>query len=114
MPPPQPTSVTGHKRRTDHGEVKVRPHRRKTRGGRGRGRKKSLPRRGWSNLKSAAKYAKRKKRATAVFVGVLGLGQITAFVGLRGVALAATTVVIIGTLVVGVAMAASGGGGKSR
>lgn len=108
------TDVGGHKRRTSHGEVPVRPHKRKTRGGRGGGRKKSLPRRGISNLKSAYKYAKRKKRVAAVAVGLWGVGQIATFVTLRGVSVVAASIALLAGLVAAAGFAATSTGGSGR
>ncbi|MFK4091101.1 hypothetical protein ACI2LF_43750 [Kribbella sp. NPDC020789] len=102
-------SVRTHQRKNADGSTTT-VHQHKRSGMGGRGRKKNAARSGWNNLKKAYKYGRRKKRAAAIFCGVLGTAQIGSFVALRGVSLAAASVAIIATAVAGLAYAASSGG----
>lgn len=100
--------VRTHQRHNSDGTTTtVHQHNRTGRGG---GRKKSSARKGWANLKKAYKYGRRKKKIAATAFAVLGTAQITSFVALRGLSLAAVSVAIIATAVAGLAYAATSGG----
>lgn len=100
-------SVRTHQRRTKDGTTTVHQHHRT---GRGKARRPSAARRGWTNLGRAFTYARRKKRTAAVFCAVLGTAQIGSFVALRGLSLAMVSVAVVATAVAGLAYAASSGG----
>lgn len=106
-------SVRTHQRKNADGSVST-VHKHNRTGRRGRGRKKTAFRSGVLNLKKSFKYARRKKRATAIFFATVGTAQIGSFVALRGVSLVAASVAIIATAVAGIAYAASSGGKLPR
>jgi hypothetical protein len=104
-------SVKSYTRKGADGKtVKVTRHTKGTRGGSGRKKRNTSARRGWTNLKKAYRYGRRKKRVAATFCAVLGTAQIGSFVALRGLSLAAVSVAVIATAVAGLAYAASSGG----
>jgi len=90
-------SVRQHTRRNKDGSTTtVRQHSRKTKGRRGL----VSPGHAWKMLRKAVTAAKRRKRVTAAVFCGLALGELGAWVGLRGVGLALATA---GVLAIGVA-----------
>jgi hypothetical protein len=90
-------SVRQHTRRTKDGKTAtVRQHSRKTKGRRGL----VSPGHAFKLAKKAFQAARRKKRATALVFGALAVGELGAWVGLRGVGVALATA---GVLAIGVA-----------
>jgi hypothetical protein len=99
-------SVRTHTRRTKSGSTTtVRQHSRQMRGGRGL----VSPAHAWKMARRAAGAARRKKRATALVLGGLALGEMGAWLTLRGVSLALVTA---GILAIGVAAMAAAASGK--
>ena len=98
------SKVRTHTRRTaSGGTTTVRQHSR-----RGRGRALVSPAHAWKLARRAFGAGRRKRRATAVVLGVLALGEITAWLGLEGASLALATA---GVLALGVAWLAATAGG---
>ena len=98
-------TVRTHTRRTKSGgTTTVRQHSRAMRGGRGL----VSPGHAWSMAKRAFGAAQRRKRVTAVVLGGLALGELGAWLALRGVVLALATAVILAIGVGLLAAAASG------
>jgi hypothetical protein len=100
-------NVRTHTRRNPDGSsTTVHQHSRKTRGGRGRRRRKGLlqSRRAARNLRRAFRALRRKKKRTALVYGGLAAGEMAGVMAIRGVALTLTTV---GLVALGVAYAAS-------
>lgn len=101
--------VRAHTRRTASGKTtQVRNHGRKS-----RPRKAALvsPRHAWKLLKKAANAAGRKKRGAAMVLGLLALGEITAWLTLEGASLIFVTA---GVLAVSVGVVGAGLGGVHR
>jgi hypothetical protein len=90
-------TVRTHTRRTKDGSTTtVHQHSRATRGRRGL----VSPGHAWKNVRRAFTAARRRKRATAALFGALALGELGAWVGLRGIGLVLVTA---GALAIGVA-----------
>ena len=98
-------NVRTHARRTKSGgTTTVRQHSRAMRGGRGL----VSPGHAWHMTKRAFSAARRKKRVTALVLGGLALGELGAWLTLRGVVLALATAAILAIGVGLLAAAASG------
>lgn len=98
-------SVRGHNRRSKTGRTaRVRQHSRRTRGGGGL----VSPGHAWKMARRAFRAARRKKRATAVVLGGLAVGELGAWMTLRGVGLVLGTA---GVLAIGVALLAASASG---
>lgn len=99
-------TVRTHTRRTKDGKVQtVHQHTRRDRGRRG----VVSPGHAWKLAKRSFSAARRHKRVTAAVLGGLAVGEVTAWLTLRGASLMIATA---GVLAVGVAsalMSASGG-----
>ncbi len=94
-------NVRTHSRRTKSGRTTtVRQHSRSMRGGRGL----VSPGHAWHMTKRAFSAARRKKRVTALVLGGLALGELGAWLTLRGAGLALATA---GVLALGVALLAA-------
>ncbi len=94
-------NVRTHTRRTKSGRTTtVRQHSRSMRGGRGL----VSPGHAWHMTKRAFSAARRKKRVTALVLGGLALGELGAWLTLRGAGLALATA---GVLALGVALLAA-------
>jgi len=94
-------NVRTHTRRTKSGgTTTVRHHSRSMRGGRGL----VSPGHAWKMARRAFGAARRKKRLTALVLGGLAVGELGAWVTLRGVGLAVATA---GVLAIGVALLAA-------
>jgi len=99
-------NVRTHNRRTKSGgTTTVHQHSRRMRGGRGL----VNPGHAFKLARRAFGAARRKKRVTAVVLGGLALGEITAWLTLRGVSLALVTA---GFLAIGMASLAAAASGK--
>jgi hypothetical protein len=98
--------VRTHTRRTKSGRTStVRQHSRRTRGRRGL----VSPRHSWKLARRAFRAARRRKRGTALMLGGLAAGELTAWLTLRGVGLVLATAAVLALGVASLAMAASGG-----
>jgi hypothetical protein len=98
--------VRTHTRRTASGKTTtVRQHSR-----RGRGRRGLVsPGHAWKMARRAFRAARRHKRATAVVLGGLAVGELGAWATLRGVGFVLATAAVLALGVASLAMAASGG-----
>lgn len=98
-------AVRTHTRRTaSGGTATVRQHSRRNRGGRGL----VSPGHAWQMIKRAFGAARRKKRVTAAVLGGLALGELGAWLTLRGVSLMLVTAGILAIGAASLAAAASG------
>ncbi len=114
----QPTSVRSRRRVSGSGgafSVGVgllsRPRRKPSRN---RRKRPSLAARGWRNVRRSWKAASRRKKLAAAGFAGLATVQIGAFVGLQGVAFAATTLGVAAIVTGSVAKFLAGGRGRSR
>ncbi len=99
-------NVRTHARRTKSGKrTTVRQHSRRMRGGRGL----VSPGHAWKMARRAGRAVRRRKRVAAFVLGGLALGEITAWLTLRGVSLALVTA---GMLAIGVASLAAAASGR--
>jgi hypothetical protein len=99
-------SVRTHTRRTASGRVTtVKRHGRKTKG------RRALvsPGHAWRLLGSAIRAGRRQKRATALVLGGLAVGELGAWLTLRGVGLVLATAGVLAIGAASLAMAAAGG-----
>jgi hypothetical protein len=97
--------VRTHTRRTaSGGTTTVRQHSRRTRGRRGL----VSPGHAWKLAKRALRAARRHKRATALVLGGLAVGELGAWLTLRGVAFVVATAAVLALGVASLAAAASG------
>jgi hypothetical protein len=98
-------NVRSHARRTKSGgTTTVRQHSRRVRGGRGL----VTPGHAWKMARRAFGAARRHKRVTAAVFGGLALGELAAWLTLRGVGLVLVTAGILAIGVACLAAAASG------
>jgi hypothetical protein len=103
------SKVRTHQRRTAQGNTAtVHQHARRGAGSRAR---MLTPRHAWKLARSAGQAARRKRRVTACVLGGLAVGELGAWVTLRGVGLILATA---GVLALAVATAAWSASGSSR
>jgi hypothetical protein len=97
--------VRTHTRRSASGGMTtVRQHSRRTRGGRGL----MSPRHAWSLARRALRAMRRRKRGTALALGGLAVGELGAWLALRGVFVVMATAAILALGVAFLAAQASG------